>query len=98
VLRLIRAVVDAALEAGIEVAVCGEMGGDPTYVPLLVGLGVQVFSVSPATLLEIKKVIRSLTKQEAREICDKVFQFDSDREVDAYLGEISRRLLPEMYA
>ena len=98
VLRLIRAVVDAALEAGIEVAVCGEMGGDPTYVPLLVGLGVQVFSVSPATLLEIKKVIRSITKQEAREICDKVFQFDSDREVDAYLGEISRRLLPEMYA
>jgi phosphotransferase system enzyme I (PtsI) len=98
VLRLIREVVDAALEAGIEVAVCGEMGGDPTYVPLLVGLGVQVFSVSPATLLEIKKVIRSLTKQEAREICDKVFQFDSDREVDAYLGEISRRLLPEMYA
>ena len=98
VLRLIREVVDAALEAGIEVAVCGEMGGDPTYVPLLVGLGVQVFSVSPATLLEIKKVIRSITKQEAREICDKVFQFDSDREVDAYLGEISRRLLPEMYA
>ena len=98
VLRLIRAVVDAALEAGIEVAVCGEMGGDPTYVPLLVGLGVQVFSVSPATLLEIKKVIRSLTKQEAREICDKVFQFDSDREVDAYLSEITRRLLPDMFA
>jgi phosphotransferase system enzyme I (PtsI) len=98
VLRLIRTVVEAALEAGIEVGVCGEMAGEPTYTPVLLGLGVQSFSVSPATLLEIKKVIRSISMAQAKEICDKVFRFDSDREVDAYLGEISRRLLPEMFA
>jgi phosphotransferase system enzyme I (PtsI) len=96
VLRLIRSVVDAGLEAGIEVAVCGEMAGEPIYVPVLLGLGVQVFSVSPATLLEIKKVIRTVAMAQAREICEKVLQFDSDREVDAYLTEIGRRLLPEM--
>ena len=98
VLRLIRTVVEAAKETGIEVAVCGEMAGEPNYTPVLLGLGVDVFSVSSATLLEIKKVIRSATMDQAREICDKVFQFDSDREVDAYLSEISRRLLPEMFA
>jgi phosphotransferase system enzyme I (PtsI) len=98
VLRLIRTVAEAALEAGIEVGVCGEMAGEPTYTPVLLGLGVQSFSVSPATLLEIKKVIRSISMAQAKEICDKVFRFDSDREVDAYLGEISRRLLPEMFA
>ncbi|MBM4017174.1 MAG: phosphoenolpyruvate--protein phosphotransferase [Planctomycetes bacterium] len=98
VLRLIKTVAEAAKEAGVELAVCGEMAGDPIYVPVLLGLGVQVFSVSPATLLEIKKVIRSYSMEQAREICKKAFQFDSDREVDAYLGEIGRRMLPEMFA
>jgi phosphotransferase system enzyme I (PtsI) len=98
VLRLIRTVVEAGQEAGIEVAVCGEMAGEPIYVPVLLGLGIQVFSVSSATLLEIKKVIRTIPIAQAREVCEKVFQFDSDREVDAYLTEIGRRLLPEMIA
>ncbi len=98
VLRLIRTVAEAALEAGVEVAVCGEMAGDPVYTPVLMGLGIQVFSVSAATLLEIKKVIRSITMDQARKVCEKVYQFDSDREVDAYLSEITRRLLPELFA
>jgi phosphotransferase system enzyme I (PtsI) len=98
VLQLIRGVIEAALEANIEVAVCGEMAGEPIYTPVLLGLGVHVFSVSPATLLEIKKMIRTVTIAQAREVCQKVFQFDSDREVDAYLTEIGRRLLPEMIA
>ena len=98
VLRLIRTVTDTAREAEIEVAVCGEMAGEPRYVPVLLGLGVQVFSVSSATLLEIKKVIRSITMDQAKEVCEKVFRFDSDREVDAYLAEFTRRLLPELVA
>jgi phosphotransferase system enzyme I (PtsI) len=98
VLRLVRGVVEAADEAGVETAVCGEMAGEPMYTLLLLGLGVQALSVSPATLLEVKKVIRSVTMERAREVLDKVFQFDSDREVDAYLSELVRRLLPEMFA
>ena len=97
VLRLMKTVAEAAHESGVELSVCGEMAGDPIYIPVLLGLGVQVFSVSPATLLEIKKGIRSITMDQAREVCDRVFQFDSDREVDAYLGEVARRLLPEMF-
>jgi len=96
ILRLIRNVVQVARDAGIEVAICGEMAGEPIYVLLLLGLGVQVLSVSSATLLEIKKVVRSVTLAQAREVVEKVFQFDSDREVDAYLSELTRHLLPEM--
>jgi len=98
VLRLIRSVVEAAMEANVEVAVCGEMAGEPMYALILLGLGVQVFSVSPATLLEIKWMIRSVKMDQARETCEKVFQFDSDREVDAYLSEVTRRILPELIA
>ncbi len=98
VLRLMKIVTDAAHDEEVEISVCGEMAGEPAYTLVLLGLGVQVFSVSPATLLEIKKVIRSVTMREAREVVDKIFQFDSDREVDAYLSEMVRRLLPEMFA
>jgi len=97
VLRLVREVVEGAREAGVEVAVCGEMAGEPMYTILLVGLGVQALSVSPATLLEVKKVLRSITMDQAREVVEKVFQFDSDREVDAYLSELTRRMLPEIF-
>ncbi|MEA3367747.1 MAG: putative PEP-binding protein, partial [Planctomycetota bacterium] len=98
VLRLVRHVIDAGQKGGVEVGVCGEMAGEPIYALLLLGLGVEVFSVSPATLLEIKKVIRTATMDQAREIVEKVFQFDSDREVDAYLAEMTRRALPELMA
>jgi len=98
VLRLIRHVVEAAAEHDVEVGVCGEMAGEPAYALLLLGMGVDLFSVSPATLLEIKKVIRTATMDEARGIVEKVFRFDSDREVDAYLVEMARRLFPELVA
>jgi phosphotransferase system enzyme I (PtsI) len=98
VLRLIQRVIEAGRKANIEVGVCGEMAGEPMYALVLLGLGVQVFSVSPATLLEIKKVIRTATLEQAREIVEKVFRFDSDREVDAYLSEMARRALPELMA
>jgi len=98
VLRLVRHVVEAGRKAGIEVGVCGEMAGEPMYALLLLGLGIGVFSVSPATLLEIKKVIRTSTAEQAKEIVEKVFRFDSDREVDAYLTEVTRRALPELMA
>jgi len=98
VLRLILHVIEAATETGVEVGVCGEMAGEPAYALLLLGMGVELFSVSTATLLEIKKVIRSTTMDEAKGIVDKVFQFDSDREVDAYLVEMTRRMFPELTA
>jgi phosphotransferase system enzyme I (PtsI) len=98
VLRLVRSVIEAGAEAGIEVGVCGEMAGEPMYAILLVGLGVHALSVSSATLLEVKKVVRSITMEQARQVVEKISGFDSDREVDAYLMEIVRRLLPEMFA
>ena len=66
VLRMLRLTVDAGREAGIEVAVCGEMASNPLAVFLLIGLGIQALSVGTASLPEIKKVIRSVPAQDAR--------------------------------
>ncbi len=59
VLRLIRLTIEAGRKARIPVAMCGEMAGDPRYTRLLLGLGLTEFSMHPARLLEIKKIVRA---------------------------------------
>ena len=59
VLRLIKTTIDAAARCHIPVAMCGEMAGDLRYVRLLLGLGLREFSVHPATLLEVKRIVNS---------------------------------------
>jgi phosphotransferase system enzyme I (PtsI) len=68
VLRLIVMVVKAAAAKGIETTVCGSMGGEPLYVPLLLGLGLRQLSVPPHQLPEIKRVIRGINMPQARTI------------------------------
>lgn len=60
VLRLIQMVIDAGRRQQIPVAMCGEMAGDPRYIPLLLGMGLREFSMQPGSLLEAKRVLRSL--------------------------------------
>jgi phosphotransferase system enzyme I (PtsI) len=58
VLRLLHGVIAIATKRGKPVAVCGEMAGDAAFVPLLLALGLQEFSLHPATLLEVRRAIR----------------------------------------
>ncbi|NGY05434.1 phosphoenolpyruvate--protein phosphotransferase [Solimonas terrae] len=57
VLQLIGRTIDAGVDAGIPVAMCGEMAGDPRYTRLLLGLGLTEFSMHPASVLEVKRII-----------------------------------------
>jgi phosphotransferase system enzyme I (PtsI) len=57
VLRLIKMIIDAGQSAGIPVAMCGEMAGDPRYTRLLLGMGLTEFSMHPSALQEVKRVI-----------------------------------------
>lgn len=64
VLKLLRQVIESASKNGIDATVCGEMAGDPFYIPVLIGLGYRNLSMSPALLLKAKMIIRWLdTKQ-----------------------------------
>jgi phosphotransferase system enzyme I (PtsI) len=59
VLRLIKMTIDAGKAAGIPVAMCGEMAGDPQYTRLLLGMGLREFSMHHTALSEVKSVIHS---------------------------------------
>ena len=80
VLRVLKLVVDAAHARGIKVSVCGEMAGDPVYVPLLVGLGVDELSMTPPLLPAARFLIRAMTGAEARQLAQEALaQTDSKR-------------------
>ncbi|MGC9453959.1 MAG: phosphoenolpyruvate--protein phosphotransferase [Phycisphaerae bacterium] len=95
VLRLIQEVIRAGQRHDVPVSLCGEMAGDPVYTMLLLGLGLRSFSCSPPAIPEIKKIIRSVTMEQALKVAQRVLSFDSDKEVVNYLRTETRRVLPE---
>jgi len=68
VLQLISMTIEAGREADIPVAMCGEMAGDPQYTRLLLGMGLSEFSMQPATLLEVKRIVTASETHELREL------------------------------
>jgi len=59
-LRLIKGVIDAGKRAGIPVSMCGEMASDPIYAIVLLGLGLEIYSMNPSSIPVVKNVIRSV--------------------------------------
>ncbi len=86
VLRLIDSVVDAARSAGRDLAICGEMAGDPLHAGLLLGLGLREFSVAPGQMLGVKDAIRRTRVGEARELARIALELGSAAEVEALLN------------
>jgi phosphotransferase system enzyme I (PtsI) len=96
VLRLIHGVLRAAEKQKINVNVCGEMSGEPWYALLLVGMGLRRLSASPHTLPEVKKLIRSVATDEAAAVAQEAMRLETGRDVNNYLREQTRRILPEV--
>lgn len=89
VLRFLKMIIDNGHKAGIPVAMCGEMASDPISTVLLLGLGLDEFSMSPTSVLEVKKIIRSVSITEARELAAKIMNMDSCTKIDEYVREWS---------
>jgi len=94
VLRLLRRIIDAAHAQGIPVAMCGEMAGDPLYLPILLGLGIDELSMTPIAILEVKKILRSMDYRQCRQIVHKLFTFSTADEIRACVSRETAGLLP----
>jgi phosphotransferase system enzyme I (PtsI) len=68
VVQLLQHVIAAGNDAHIPVSMCGEMAGDPSYVPLLAGLGLRHFSMQPGALLAVKERIRAIDTSETHQL------------------------------
>ena len=81
VIRLIARTIEKAHDHGKWVGLCGEMAGDPCAIPLLIGLGLDEFSMAPVRIPPVKEIIRKLDKKWCEDIADKAMQFSSTDEV-----------------
>jgi phosphotransferase system enzyme I (PtsI) len=83
VLRLIRTVIEAAHPRGRWVGLCGELAGDLDAIPILIGLGLDEFSMSPGSIPAAKELIRKLDQATCRELASKALNLATPAEVRA---------------
>lgn len=87
VLRLIKTTIDAGKAAGIPVGMCGEMAADPFAALVLLGLGLDEFSMSSVSIPEVKRLLRSVRFKDAQALADTVLSMESATEIERYLQE-----------
>ncbi len=85
--RQIKSVIEVARRHGIQVCVCGEMAGDPFAAIVLIGMGIDELSMGPGVLLEMKKLIRSISFEQARACSEDVLKLTTADEIGSYLGD-----------
>jgi phosphoenolpyruvate-protein phosphotransferase (PTS system enzyme I) len=94
-LRLIKGVIDAGKRAGIQVSMCGEMASDPIYATVLLGLGLEIFSMNPSSVPVIKNVVRSVRYRDCRRIAEIALQKKTAQEIEEFVIESVAMRFPE---
>ncbi|MBU4074595.1 MAG: phosphoenolpyruvate--protein phosphotransferase [Pseudomonadota bacterium] len=97
VLSLIKQVVDIGHKAGIRVAMCGEMAGDPTYTMILLGLELDELSMNPLAIPRVKKIVRGSTLKESKTLLNKVMTLSSSSEIRALVEATMQKRFPEEF-
>jgi phosphotransferase system enzyme I (PtsI) len=95
VLRLIREIIEHGHRAGIWVGMCGEMCADPLSVPLLLGLGLDEFSMNPASVPEVKRMILNLRIDECRKAAFRAMEEPTAEGVRTVLLKFIENILPD---
>jgi phosphoenolpyruvate-protein phosphotransferase len=89
VLRLIQMTIDAAHAQGKWVGLCGEFAGEPLATPVLLGLGLDEFSMAPVSIPTVKALIRRLSLSDCRSIAARALELPSAKKVGAYLEGVA---------
>ena len=97
IIRIIRTVVEAAHSNGIEVVMCGEMAGEPLYLPVLLGLGIDKLSMNPLCILKIKKILRSISYHESQELLKAIDFFKTSAEIEKFMKKEMKKRFPEEF-
>lgn len=95
VLRLIKNIIDNGHNAGIWVGMCGEMAGDINMALILLGLGLDEFSMSPIAIPEMKRIIRAVDMSKAEEIAHEAITLPTGEEVERFAAQKIKEILPE---
>lgn len=87
ILRALDRITTVTREAGIEACICGEMAGDPLYLPILLGFGFDELSMGAASIPRVKQFLRRCNYEQARRIATQALTFSTAKEVEAFLKQ-----------
>ncbi|NQT82408.1 phosphoenolpyruvate--protein phosphotransferase [bacterium] len=96
ILRLVKRTVEEGHRNNIWVGICGEMAADPAMCLILLGMGLDEISASPAVVPGIKNVIRGLSYADAKEFIEEVMTYTSPAEIESRAREVVRTVVPEL--
>jgi phosphotransferase system enzyme I (PtsI) len=96
VLRTVKQIIDAAHKQKKWVGMCGEMAANPLATIILLGMGLDEFSVIPAVLPEIKKIIRSVKYTSAQKVMKRALALTTQKDVEAYLTDTICTMCPDV--
>jgi phosphotransferase system enzyme I (PtsI) len=94
---LIRNVAKAAHQVGIRVAMCGEMAGEPLYVPILLGLELDDLSMNVLSIFRVKKILRAYTYRECKELVEEALQMATPEEIEELVRANLRKKFAEEF-
>jgi len=97
ILRLVKEVVKAAHGAGIKVAMCGEMAGEPLYVPILLGLELDELSMNVLSIFRVKKILRAYTLRECKSLVNASLNLSTPEEIEELVYASLRIKFPEEF-
>jgi phosphotransferase system enzyme I (PtsI) len=97
VLRLLRNIINSAHDNGIPVAMCGEMAGEPFYMPILLGLGIDELSMNVMALPRVKSVLRSLDYKQSQLVTDSIFKLSTAQEIETLLKKEVKKHFPRIF-
>lgn len=97
IIRIIKGIVDSAHAAGIKVSMCGEMAGEPAYVPILLGLELDELSMNAPVIPWVKKIVRAMTASEAKKLLRDVMAFSTAAEIEGCVREHMAELFPDEF-
>lgn len=84
-LRLIKMVIDNAHKENKWVGMCGEVAGDPKLIPVLIGMGLDEFSMSPISILKARSIIRNISQEEMKNLAEQVINLPTAEEVEKFI-------------
>ena len=96
VLLLVKNVIEAGHRSGIWVGMCGEMSGDIVMTLILLGFGLDEFSTSPMAIPELKKIIRSVTMEQAKEIAQQAMTLSTGKEIEKFARRKLKEIVPDL--
>ena len=95
VLKMVWKAIKAAKNKGIDITLCGEFGAQPEAIPLLIGMGLRSFSMTPQYILEAKLIVRSLSIEQCENLFKTVINLQTADEIEKKCREVIQSIIPD---